>query len=159
MKSKYDLGGDRMTKDDVGLITLERVLGTLVTLFGIWLLLIGIPINVIELGDEVPSPRLFPQIGAWIFVVGGFAQILFVKGNTRLPELRQFARYVLVSCLLLLMVLLMENFGYIVGAMALMAALMVVVFERRLLWVSIAVIAVPITVWLLFEKVLERPLP
>lgn len=142
-----------------GSLTLERIVGGIVSLAGVWLLIYGIPMHISVQGYESPSPQLFPKIGAWIFIVGGIAQIFLAKHGRPLPDLRQFGRYVLVSILLLLMVFLMERFGYLVGAFALMAALMVVVFERRWVWIGVAVVAVPSTVWFLFEIILERPLP
>ncbi|WP_373356186.1 tripartite tricarboxylate transporter TctB family protein [Pseudoroseicyclus sp. CXY001] len=142
-----------------GLITLDRIVGVLVTCAGIWLLVYGIPQNVDHQGYESPSPRLFPQIGAWIFVIFGILQVLFVRTGTNLPALRDFLRFLLVGALLLGMVWLMETFGFLVGAMALLAALMFVVFETRKLWIAIAVFAVPVCVWVLFEIVLQRPLP
>ncbi|MGZ9811643.1 tripartite tricarboxylate transporter TctB family protein [Pseudoroseicyclus sp. H15] len=138
---------------------LDRVLGGLIALFGLYLLIWGIPANVAVHGDKHPSPRLFPQIGAWIMLLGGVAQAIFASGTSSLPPAREVGRFALVSVLTLGMVVLMEMFGYLVGAIALIAILMFVVNERRPLWIFVAVVAVPVGVWLFFEKLLDRPLP
>lgn len=143
----------------VGGKLIERIAGLFVFLAGVWLLVFGIPMHIELIGYENPSPRLFPQIGAWLFVVTGLALTAFPKTPKPLPDLRLVLRYILVSALLLIMVVLMENFGFLIGAMALLAALMVIVYEKRWMWIGIAVVAMPVFIWLMFEIVLKRPLP
>jgi hypothetical protein len=49
--------------------------------------------------------------------------------------------------------------GAIPTAIGLMAATILLVHERRLLWAIISIISLPLIVWALFEIVLRRPLP
>lgn len=140
-------------------MTIERFLGGITALCGVLLLLYGIPANVAHVEDAMMAARTFPQMAAWIFIVAGIVQMIFVKSKLTLPTLRELLRVILVLSLILAMVFLMEHFGYLVGAMSLMAAVMVIIYERRPLWLLIAIAAVPIGVWVLFEVLLLRPLP
>lgn len=140
-------------------LSIDRVVGILFALAGVWLLFYGIPMGVQGRGLDFPSPYLFPQIAAWIFIAGGISLAIWAKPGRQLPDLREVSRYVLVSILLLIMTWLMDRFGFIAGAMAMLAALMVIVFEKRWLWIGITVVAVPLGTWAVFELLLNRPLP
>ena len=142
-----------------GIITLDRVSGALVALGGLWLLTYGIDAHVKVTGFESPSPQLFPRIGAWVLLVFGVAQVALTRTETELPTGRVLGRYALVSVMLIGMVWIMEHFGFVIGAMAMLSALMLIVYERRPLWLVVTVVAVPLSIWLIFEVLLERPLP
>ncbi|MWB78698.1 hypothetical protein GLS40_11725 [Pseudooceanicola sp. 216_PA32_1] len=142
-----------------GVITLDRISGTLVALGGLWLLAYGIDAHIEVHGYESPSPQLFPRLGAWILLIFGLAQVVLTRTTSELPGKRVLGRYALVSAMLVGMVWLMEHFGFVIGAMAMTGTLMLVVYERRPLWLLVAVIAVPVSLWFIFEILLERPLP
>lgn len=140
-------------------MTIERFLGGITALCGVLLLLYGIPANVEEVDNAIISPRFFPQIAAWIFVVAGSVQLLFLKSKLKLPSLPEFGRVLIVCVLILIMTFLMGKFGYLVGAMSMMVAIMYMVYERRPVWLGIAIVIVPIVIWVLFVIILKRPLP
>lgn len=142
-----------------GIITLDRISGALVALAGLWLLTYGIDQHVASNGLESPSPQLFPRIGAWILLIFGVAQVVATRSGASLPTGRVLGRYLLVSAMLIGMVWIMEWFGFVIGAMVMLAGLMLLVYERRPLWLAVAVVAVPVSIWLIFEILLERPLP
>ncbi|MBL1421724.1 MAG: tripartite tricarboxylate transporter TctB family protein [Alphaproteobacteria bacterium] len=140
-------------------MTIERFLGGITVLCGVLLLLYGIPAHVQEVETAIMSPRVFPQIAAWLFVVAGTVQFFFVKSKLKLPTRREFIRVLVVCALILAMTYLMDKFGYLVGAVSMMAVIMYMVYERRPLWLGIAIVIVPIAIWILFVIVLKRPLP
>ena len=140
-------------------MTIERFLGGITVLCGVLLLLYGIPAHVDDVETAIMSPRVFPQIAAWIFVIAGSVQFLFVKSKLKLPTRREFIRVLVVCGLILAMTYLMDKFGYLVGAVSMMAVIMYMVYERRPLWLGIGIIIVPIAIWILFVIVLKRPLP
>lgn len=142
-----------------GVVTLDRISGLLVALAGLWLLTYGIDAHVKVTGFESPSPQLFPRIGAWVLLVFDIAQVVLTRTATALPTRRVLGRYALVSVMLIGMVWIMEHFGFVIGAMVMLGGLMLVVYERRPLWLIVTVVAVPLSIWLIFEVLLERPLP
>lgn len=150
---------DQVTPTKGGFFSIDRFVGIFVTLVGIWLLMFGIEMGVEGRGLEFPSPHLFPQIAAWIFIIGGILHTIRAKPGRQLPDLREALRYILVSILLLIMTWLMSHFGFLVGGTALLTALMFVVYEKRWLWIGVAIVALPLGTWAFFELLLQRPLP
>lgn len=141
-------------------MTIERFLGAVAVIGGILLLLYGIPANVEKLEyDVILQPRVFPQIGAIIIVVAGTLQFFFSKSKVELPSLRDFVRVLIVCGLIIASVFVMERFGFLVGAALLMAAVMYLVYERRPIWLIVAIAVMPVLIWVIFEVVLRRPLP
>lgn len=157
--SKLNSTQEQETPKRGGLISIDRLGGLFFVLGGIWLLKWGIPMGVEGEGLDFPSPFFFPQMAAWIFISGGILQIIRAKPGRKLPSFRQARRYVLASALVLAMAWLMDHFGYLVGGMAMLAAMMFLVFEKRWLWIAVAVGAIPIGTWAFFEILLRRPLP
>lgn len=139
--------------------SVDRIVGIVVASVGVWLLAYGIEAGVEGRDLTFPGPLLFPQLAAWIFVVGGVIQAIRAKPGRELPSPREASRYILVSILIVIMALLMDNFGYIVGGVALLAAMMVVVYEKRWIWIGVAVVAVPLGIWAFFVLLLQRALP
>jgi putative tricarboxylic transport membrane protein len=56
-------------------------------------------------------------------------------------------------------VYLMQRFGFFYIAPVLALAVMLFIGERRPWWLLTGVIAAPALIWLIVEKLLERPLP
>lgn len=139
--------------------SVDRIAGLVVASAGVWLFLYGIEAGVEGTDLTFPGPLLFPQLAAWIFIIGGIVQAARAKPGRELPTKREVARYILVSILIVIMALLMNNFGYIVGGVGLLAVLMFVVYEKRWLWIGVAVVAVPIGIWAFFVLLLRRVLP
>lgn len=139
--------------------SVDRIAGLVIAAVGAWLLTYGIEAGVEGTDLTFPGPLLFPQLAAWIFIIGGVIQAIRAKQGRELPSRREVFRYIMVSALIVVMALLMNNFGYIVGGVGLLAVLMFVVYEKRWLWISVAVVAVPVGIWAFFVLLLRRVLP
>lgn len=140
-------------------MTTDRVLGGIAVLFGGLLLAWWIPANVTATGMLFPNPALFPKIAAWLFIILGFAQMVFVRTETPATTLRQLLLFGAAASATLAAMLLIDRTGYLVAAIGLMAATCAITGERRPLWTAGVVLGLPFAVWLLFEQVLGRPLP
>lgn len=140
-------------------MTLDRLIGGIAILFGGYLLLYGIPANVRMVEGMMPYPAMFPQIGAWMFLVLGAIQLIVAHEKLDLPTARQFLIFLGVVGLTLIAVLMVENFGYLVVMIPLLAVLTLIAKERRPLWIVSMAVGLPLGVWLLFEFVLQRSLP
>lgn len=138
---------------------LDRVIGGIAILFGGFLLLYGIPANVRMVSGTMPYPAMFPEIGAWMFVVLGAIQVVVGRASFRLPSARQFLVFLGVIGLTLIAVLNLERFGYLVVMVPFLAAITLISGERRLLWAALMILGLPAGVWFLFEFVLQRSLP
>lgn len=140
-------------------MTTDRVLGGIVVLFGGLLLAWWIPANVTATGTLFPNPALFPKIAAWLFIILGFAQMVFVRTETPATTGPQLLLFAAAAAATLAAMLLIDRTGYLVAAIGLMAATCAITGERRPLWTAGVVVALPVAIWLLFEQVLGRPLP
>lgn len=139
--------------------SVDRIVGIVIACTGVWLLQYGIEAGVEGTDLTFPGPLLFPQLAAWIFIVGGVIQAIRAKPGRELPNRREVFRYIMVSALIVVMALLMNNFGYLVGGVGLLAVMMFVVYEKRWLWIGVTVVAVPLSIWAFFVLLLGRVLP
>ena len=142
-------------------MTADRILGGAVALFGVFLLLWGIPENVRSVPGifVYPNPALFPQIAAVLLVGLGVMQMAFTKTNADVPSFRKFALFMAVAGATLLAMVGIRAFGYLPVAIALMVLICLITGERRPLWLATVVIGLPVGTWLFFEQILSRPLP
>lgn len=140
-------------------MTLDRIIGGIVVAFGGFLLLYGIPANVKTVQNAMPYPAMFPQIAAWMFVGLGAVQFFVGNATFTFPGGKQFSAFLGVIFLCLIAVLFLEQLGYLPVAIALMVAITILSKERRPMWMAVITLALPVGVWLLFEQVLQRPLP
>ncbi|WEX08098.1 tripartite tricarboxylate transporter TctB family protein [Chelativorans sp. AA-79] len=128
-------------------------------MFGAVLLLYAIPANVRMIPGALPYPALFPQIAAWLFIALGLIQVFFVNAQVQVPSARRILFFGLAAVLTLAALLLVDRLGYLPVMIALMAGVVWMVRERRWAWVAVVVLGLPVGIWLLFEQVLQRPLP
>lgn len=137
----------------------RRVVGIGSVGLGVFLLLVGIPMNVTSTGTIIMNPALFPMVAAWLMIGLGAIQILVGGPELALPPLSEPLRFAIIAGLTLGAAMLFEPLGYLIVAIGLMAVVVAMIYERRLIWVATSVLAVPVGIWLFFEHLLERPLP
>jgi hypothetical protein len=137
----------------------DRILGGAAIAFGGFLLLYAIPAHVRTVQGVVPYPAMFPQIAAWMFIGLGAAQMIFVKSVVEIPDIKRAGMFAVAAATTLAALLTVDAFGYLPVMIALMAATVFVVRELRPVWIATVVVGLPVGIWLLFEQVLQRPLP
>lgn len=142
-------------------MTSDRVLGGFAVLFGVFLLLYGIPANVKMVSGifVYPNPALFPQIAAVLMIALGVMQMVFTKSRADVPTLRRVLLFLAVAGATLLAMVGIRTFGYLPVAVALMVLVCLITGERRPVWLLTVIVGMPVGIWLLFEHVLSRPLP
>lgn len=142
-------------------MTVDRLLGGIVALFGVFLLAYAIPTYVKGAPNlfDFPNPALFPSIAAYMFVFLGLMQTAFVKTRADLPGWEAFGLFLLIAGATLLAMILIGRLGYLPVAVALMAVVCFLTRERRPVWLVAVIVGMPIGTWLFFEQLLGRPLP
>lgn len=140
-------------------MTLDRTLGGAVALGGAFLLVYLIPNFVEGEATGVRDPSLFPRIAGSMLLVLGVLQVVFARAGGDVPSWRELARLALLIALMSAATFVMPIIGFMPSMMLLMAAAILVVFERRPLWIVVTVCGLPAFAWFVFEEVLKRPLP
>lgn len=137
----------------------DQFSGVAVALCGGFLLTFLIPNYVTAIPGDLRDPSLFPRLAAWMLVGLGFLQILFPGRASRLPTKGEILRGALVVCALILSTFAMPRFGFIPVMIALMTFTTLLMMERRILWLVVVILGVPIGAWLLFDVLFGRPMP
>ncbi len=137
----------------------DRYLGIGVFAFGLILMLVLIPNNVTIRTGAALDPSLFPRISGWMFLVLGALLFAFPGDGKMAIPLANIVRMGTAVAAMALTALAMQYIGFFFAAIALMTVVVILVAEKRPLWVAVAIGFIPAFVWTLFEIVLERPLP
>lgn len=137
----------------------NRIVGIVSASFGAFLLLLAIPAHVTNSGTLFLNPALFPIIAAWMLVGLGVLQVFMAGLDPVLPSRVVLMRFAFVVALTVAAALSLERFGYLVTSYVLMAAVIMLIFERRFIWAATTIALVPTGIWLFFVVLLERPLP
>ncbi|MDF0600444.1 tripartite tricarboxylate transporter TctB family protein [Psychromarinibacter sp. C21-152] len=142
-------------------MTIDRLLGGIFALFGIFLLAYAIPANVQTVPGLLvfPNPALFPQIAAGLLILLGVLQMVLVKTRSELPGGKKLGLFAAAAAATLVAMLLIDELSYLPVSIGLMAAVCLITGERRPLWLGVVIVVLPVGTWLLFEQVLQRPLP
>jgi putative tricarboxylic transport membrane protein len=136
----------------------NRLLGLFFAAFGALMLLVVIPwqTEVIEYGWM--RPRTLPNAMAAVIAAAGLILAMRPRGEI-VFERRRAARAALYFAAVLAAVWLISLFGFELVAPVLALGLMLLLGERRPLWLAIGVIGVPLAIWLAVPVLLDRPLP
>ncbi len=104
------------------------------------------------------KPATLPNILSVIMIIGGLIQTFLPTGRTELDgALTLRTAGLLALCLIAL--LLMKYLGFIIVAPTLAFVVMMIIGERRPLWMFIGILLVPTSLWAIVVLVLERSLP
>jgi len=136
----------------------DRLCGLFFVLFGLMLFFYLIPTQIETVDYGAIRPKTMPQILAVIIGVFGF--ILMVKpadGSNLQPM--PWGRSSLIVAVLSGGLWLISLFGFIFMAPFLALVLMVIMGERRPLWLGLGVVGMPALIWFAVTILLERPLP
>ena len=136
----------------------DRLCGLFFVLFGLMLFFYLIPTQIETVDYGAIRPKTMPHILAVIIGVFGF--ILMVKpadGSNLQPM--PWGRSSLIVAVLSGGLWLISLFGFIFMAPFLALVLMVIMGERRPLWLGLGVVGMPALIWFAVTILLERPLP
>jgi hypothetical protein len=145
----------------------ELIAGIIVLVFGLVLIFWIIPDQSERVSDVSIQPAVYPLIAAWAMVgfsavlIAGRLTLLTSQGESRPGpfDAAAWLHLVFMLAILLAALLAFAYLGFIVGGIALVAALMLYMGARNpVVLVGIAV-GIPLVIWAFFELLLERSLP
>ena len=139
-------------------MTVNRLSGVVVTVFGIILLFWIIPRHTEPVNYGWLRPTTLPNVTAIIIVISSIIHVLFPLGTAEFevqPAMRAGFFFVISLAGLFMMRLL----GFLIAAPLLVMVLMLMVGERRPLWLFTGVVMIPLGIWSSIELLLKRPLP
>lgn len=139
-------------------MTANRISGLLVALAGLLLWLVVIPANTETVGSGWIRPETLPLACAAALVVLGLLQAI-PRGKPIEVSGADVLRAALFAALAFLAVWAMAAGGFRLAAPVFALALMLLVGERRPVWLAIGAIGVPAAIWLTAVPLLDRTLP
>lgn len=140
-------------------MTLDRIFGATTALFGLSLLFYLIPQNVDVRAGQPLDPSLFPRIAAWIFIILGALLTASPSPEGKLPSFKgAIVAFGVLACIAAA-VISFKWFGFLPSSIGLMGVIALVVGEHRPMWLIVIIIGIPVSIWALFELLLQRSLP
>jgi putative tricarboxylic transport membrane protein len=139
-------------------MTPNRLSGVVVVVFGLILLFWIIPRHTEPVDFGWLRPTTLPNITAVVMVIAGIIHALFPAGTSEF-DARSAARAGLFFVISVAGLFLMRHAGFLLSAPLLVLVLMLMIGERRPLWLLAGVVMVPLGIWSAIELLLRRPLP
>ena len=139
-------------------MTLNRLSGVVVAVFGIILLFWIIPRHTEPVDYGWLRPSTLPHITAIIIVIASIIHVLFPSGTAEF-DVRPAMRAGFFFVISLAGLFIMHHLGFLITAPILAMVLMLIVGERRPLWLFAGVVMVPLGIWSSIELLLKRTLP
>ena len=139
-------------------MTLNRLSGLVVAGAGAVLLFWIIPIQTETVDSGWLRPATLPNITSIVIIITGLIHFIFPTGKEEF-DWGLFLRVCMFFVISLLALYLMKLLGFLVGAPALVLAVMLLIGERRWLWLISGVVLIPAVIWVAVALLLDRPLP
>ncbi|MFT5111113.1 MAG: putative tricarboxylic transport membrane protein [Parasphingorhabdus sp.] len=139
-------------------INADRISGLFFLVFGLLLAIWIIPVYVDSSEDSWVSPDTIPYAVAVVISIGGLL-LLIKPTNFQAENSKVFFRAGFFLMILALGLYVMSLLGFIYTAPVIALILMLVIGERRPLWLLAGVAGMPLVIWFLVERALERALP
>ncbi len=136
----------------------DRISGTFFLVLGLTMYLFVNPNYIESVNGGNISPNTFPNILSIIIAVCG-TMLLFKPTTQQAPDLRSVAITSMYVLLLVVGLYAMSKFGFEYVAPVLAFVIMIAIGERRLHWLLLGIVGMPVLIWLLVTIVLGRALP
>lgn len=136
----------------------NRLLGLFFAAFGLLLLLVVIPWQTETIDYGWMRPQTLPNAMAVVIAVSGLVLALRPRGAVAF-DWRRAGWAALYLGLVAGGVQLISRFGFEVIAPLLALAIMLLIGERRPLWLVLGAMGIPLAIWLAVPVLLDRPLP
>ena len=139
-------------------MTLNRLSGVVVAVFGIILLFWIIPRHTETVDYGWLRPATLPVITAVIVIITSLVHLIFPTGKAEfdVPLALRAGLFFVIS---LIGLYVMHLAGFLVAAPLLVMVLMVLIGERRPLWLVAGIVVLPLAMWSSIVLLLGRPLP
>lgn len=139
-------------------MSLNRLSGLFFTLFGLLLYFFITPAQTEMVDFGWLKPRVLPDIATCVIICGGFLHFIYPTGKTEI-NVRTTLRIGLFLIIILATLFLMKTVGYVVAAPAMILVLLLIIGERRVLWLSLATVFTPLLIWFSIVVLLNKSLP
>lgn len=135
----------------------DRVSGMVIMLFSLILIYIVIPIGVESIESDGLAPTTFPVLLSWgLFIVGSIQLIVSKKSDVVFPSGLIRIAFICICFFTAIYCAFIYGFIYISPVLALI--MMLFMNERRILWLLLGTIFVPLAIWFCIDIVLGREL-
>lgn len=136
----------------------NRISGLAVALFGLVLITWIIPANTETVERGWMRPQTIPDTCAVLLIALGVIHAVFPTGKVimRPKETLRAIGYAIVA---LLALWAMDRFGFLIAAPVFALVIMLLVGEKRPVWLAAGAVALPITIWVTVVVLLGRTLP
>ena len=132
--------------------------GLVVAIAGAILLFWIIPNHTETVDSGWLRPATLPNITTIVIIIMGLIQLVFPSGKETF-EITLFLRLSVFFVISLFALYLMHLLGFLVAAPILVLVLMIIIGERRLLWLVSGIVFIPAAIWVAVDILLDRPLP
>jgi len=137
---------------------LNRISATFFIVFALLMLFHFIPTQVEDVDYGWVKPATIPNIVVGFILVLSCIQLFFTRVEPQL-QLGVVLRACGFFCLGLLTLWAMSLFGFIYIAPLSALLIMLLIGERRVLWLTIGSAVIPFVIWLIIDVLLNRQLP
>ncbi|MDT8377907.1 MAG: tripartite tricarboxylate transporter TctB family protein [Desulfotignum sp.] len=137
---------------------LNRFSGLVVAVMGAVLVFWIIPWQTESVNAGWLKPATLPRIIAIIIFLTGAIQFVFPTGSAAF-DLASSLRIGLFFLIALAGIYLMEIVGFVFVAPVLILVIMILIKERRLLWLVSGIFLLPAAIWFCVDFLLDKPLP
>ncbi len=139
-------------------MTLNRISGLVVAVFGTILLFWIIPRQTETVAYGWLRPATLPIITTVIVIIASIVQFIFPTGKAEfdVPLALRAGLFFVISSIGLYV---MHLAGFLIAAPLLVMVLMLLIGERRPLWLFAGIVLIPLAMWSSIELLLKRPLP
>ena len=139
-------------------MTSNRISGLVVAVLGAILLFWIIPRHTETVDYAWLRPATLPTITAVIVIIASIVHLIFPAGKAEfdVPLALRAGLFLVIS---LIGLFLMHLAGFLIAAPLLVMVLMLLIGERRPVWLIAGIVLIPLTMWSSIELLLNRPLP
>lgn len=139
-------------------VSLDRYSGLFFAILGLLLFFVIIPYDTEVVDYGWVRPQTVPNSMAWLLVITGVS--LVIRPGEDAPfDLHRSLRAGLFLAILGGGLFLIDRFGFVAVAPGLALLIMVLIGERRPLWLILGTVGLPLLIWFTVAILLQRPLP
>jgi putative tricarboxylic transport membrane protein len=139
-------------------MTLNRLSGLVVTLAGIILLFWIIPNQTESVAFGWLKPNTLPNIITIVIIILGLFHFILPSGKAEF-DIKLALRIGLFFMITMASLYFMSVVGFLIAAPIMVMIVMILIGERRPLWLVSGIVLGPAAIWAAVDLLLNRPLP
>ena len=139
-------------------MTLNRLSGLVVAMAGILLLFWIIPNQTETVAFGWLKPNTLPNIIAVVIIILGLFHFILPSGKAKF-DIKLALRISLFFMITMASLYVMSVVGFLIAAPIMVMIIMILIGERRPLWLVSGIVLGPAAIWAAVDLLLNRPLP